>query len=124
MTSTRNSLLAALLLLAGPAARATLSCACAPCPLEMPATCDASPEPPCCGESGKPEPACACAHLDAPEAVPTADDAPIPSFTTFHEAIELSFGKEAPVTESAFADGPDPPSPSVPLFLRDLSLRL
>jgi hypothetical protein len=124
LTFARNSLLAALLLLAGPAARASLSCACAPCPLEMPAACDASPEPPCCGESEKPEPACACAHWDAPEAVPMADVAPIPPYTTSPEAPPLPFCKAAPREEAAFSDGPDPPSSPAPLFLRDLSLRL
>jgi hypothetical protein len=124
LTSTRSSLLAALILLVGPAARATLSCACAPCPLEMPAACDASPDPPCCGESEKPEPSCACAHWDAPEAVRTADDASIPPCTTAIEAIELSFGKEVPPAEDVIADGHDPPPESVLIFLRDLSLRL
>ena len=124
MTSTRSSLLAALLLLAGPAAKASLACACAPCPLEMPAPCDSSPEPPCCGDTEKPQPTCSCAHWDAPELLPMADEAPLPPCTTALEAIELSLDLEAPLAAAAFVDGPDPPPKSVLIFIRDLSLRL
>ena len=119
-----GAILAALLLFAGQAARAA-SCACAPCPLEAGGTCRPEPEPkpPCCGEP-EPEKTCSCVHIAAPEGVPSDVDV-ITSAATIEAAIPVvavfeDFGEVVSVTPR----GPGPPTSPVPLFLRDLSLRL
>ena len=99
-----------------------VACACAPCPLEAGGMCEKAP-PPCC-EEPEPEESCSCSHFDAPEAVPpdvviaegaAVVDLVIPSVAEF----EIT-GQIVAVTPR----GPDPPPPRLPIYLRDLTLRL
>ncbi len=116
------ALVSVLVLITGQGARAS-TCRCAPCPFESGGTCDPDPAPPCCGEP-EPENACNCAHFASPEGIPVAVDS-IPGAATIE--IELpEFAARENVAEALFVqpDGPGPPPSAVPLFLRDLSLRL
>jgi hypothetical protein len=119
-----GALWAVLVLFAGQAARAA-SCACSPCPLEAGGTCRPEPKPSCCGEpEPKQEETCSCAHFSSPEGVPAEIDAAA-STPTIEAAIPVVVVFEV-VEEvvSITPRGPGPPTCAVPVYLRDLTLRL
>ena len=116
---------AALLIVAAQIARSSIVCACAPCPLDLPAACHPEPEAPCCGEKPPPDTgaSCACPHLDAVEGMPTGDDVSLPSIELAWESPPQHepWAVVAPTVVSA--PGPAPPVDFIPLYLRDLNLR-
>jgi len=127
--SRRNSLgalFAVALLLAGRAAPLA-TCACPDCPAGGSCTPEAAVPPPCCPDEPETPPAeksCECPHLEAPDGVTEA------GFLAFHpDAVDVAspddFAQPRAVEMTlATPRGPGPPGPDVPLFLRDLDLRL
>jgi hypothetical protein len=119
-----GAVLAIGLLMAGRAAPLA-TCACPGCPVG--GSCRPAAGPPCCAEEGETPPSdesCRCPHLEAPEGVTEA------GFLAFHPDFVDVVLPEVAVQAGTFEvavptpRGPGPPGLHVPLFLRDLSLRL
>jgi hypothetical protein len=118
------ALVAVGLLMAGRAAPLA-TCACPDCPIN--GSCRSETPPPCCSDEGETSPAdksCDCPHLEAPEGVTEA------GFLALHPDVVDVVSPEVAVQSGTFEvvvptpRGPGPPGLRVPLFLRDLSLRL
>ena len=117
---------AALLIVAAQIARASFVCACAPCPLDLPAACRPEPDARCCGEETPPDTgaSCACPHVEAVEALPVVDDGVAPALELAWESLppQEPWAVVEPIAVSV--PGPAPPVMFLPVYLRDLSLRL